>query len=50
MVDRIANIWGTRTPYPRDGLWPVRSLDQPDRIIAVQCHDPDVPRCFAWFR
>ena len=27
MVDRIAEIWGTRTPYPRDGLWPVR-LDQ----------------------
>jgi anaerobic selenocysteine-containing dehydrogenase len=27
MVDRIANIWGTRTPYARDGLWPVR-VDQ----------------------
>lgn len=27
MVDRIAEIWGTRTPYPKDGLWPVR-VDQ----------------------
>lgn len=27
MVDRIADICGTRTPYPRDGLWPVR-VDQ----------------------
>lgn len=27
MVDRIANIWGTRTPYSRDSLWPVR-VDQ----------------------
>lgn len=27
MVDRIADIWGTRTPYPKDGLWPVR-VDQ----------------------
>ena len=27
MVDRIAKIWGTRTPYARDGLWPVR-VDQ----------------------
>jgi anaerobic selenocysteine-containing dehydrogenase len=27
MVDRIAEIWGTRTPYARDALWPVR-VDQ----------------------
>src|SRR6478752_508465 len=27
VVDRIAEIWGTRTPYPKDGLWPVR-VDQ----------------------
>ena len=27
MVDRIADIWGTRTPHARDGLWPVR-VDQ----------------------
>ncbi|MCA4133344.1 molybdopterin oxidoreductase family protein [Arthrobacter sp. M4] len=24
MVDRIAEIWGTRTPYGKDGQWPVR--------------------------
>ena len=23
-IDRIAEPWGTRTPYPRDGTWPVR--------------------------
>ncbi|PZE32870.1 nitrate reductase [Curtobacterium sp. MCSS17_006] len=27
MPDRIADIWGTRTPFRRDELWPVR-LDQ----------------------
>ncbi|WIB34335.1 nitrate reductase [Curtobacterium sp. MCSS17_005] len=27
MPDRIADVWGTRTPFARDGLWPVR-LDQ----------------------
>ena len=27
MVDRIAEVWGTRTPYGRDTLWPVR-VDQ----------------------
>lgn len=27
MVDRIAEIWGTRTAYSKDGLWPVR-VDQ----------------------
>ena len=27
MTDRIADIWGTRTPYARDGRWPVR-VDQ----------------------
>ncbi len=27
MTDRIANPWGERTPYPRDGEWPVR-VDQ----------------------
>ncbi|MDP8900908.1 MAG: nitrate reductase, partial [Actinomycetota bacterium] len=26
-MDRIANPWGTRTPYPREGEWPVR-VDQ----------------------
>ncbi|PYY55910.1 MULTISPECIES: nitrate reductase [unclassified Curtobacterium] len=27
MPDRIADVWGTRTPFARDELWPVR-LDQ----------------------
>ena len=27
MTDRIANPWGTRTPFGRDGQWPVR-VDQ----------------------
>jgi anaerobic selenocysteine-containing dehydrogenase len=27
VIDRIAEIWGSRTPYARDGLWPVR-VDQ----------------------
>ncbi|MDP9486241.1 MAG: molybdopterin-dependent oxidoreductase, partial [Actinomycetota bacterium] len=27
MTDRIANPWGSRTPYGRDGEWPVR-VDQ----------------------
>ncbi len=27
MIDRIANPWGTRTPFGRDGEWPVR-VDQ----------------------
>jgi len=31
-TDRIADVWGTRTPYPRDGVWPVRvdSFLEPD--------------------
>lgn len=24
LTDRIAHVWGTRTPYPRGGTWPVR--------------------------
>ena len=24
MVDRIADLWGPRTPYARGGSWPVR--------------------------
>ena len=27
MTDRITNPWGERTPFPRDGEWPVR-VDQ----------------------
>lgn len=40
MVDRIADIWGTRTPYPRDGLWPVRV----DQALAEGVAEDDVDR------
>lgn len=31
MVDRIADIWGTRTPFARDTRWPVRV----DQVLAA---------------
>ncbi|MEV7135927.1 nitrate reductase [Arthrobacter sp. NPDC093128] len=34
MVDRIANIWGTRTPYARDGHWPIRVDQALDAAVA----------------
>ena len=46
MVNRIADIWGTRTPYSRDGLWPVRvdqafdgavAKDEVDRWVQSAC-------------
>ncbi|WP_284550623.1 molybdopterin oxidoreductase family protein [Aestuariimicrobium sp. T2.26MG-19.2B] len=40
MVDRIAEIWGTRTPYPRDGLWPVRV----DQALAEGVTEADIDR------
>jgi anaerobic selenocysteine-containing dehydrogenase len=40
MVDRIANIWGTRTPYAREGLWPVRV----DQALAGGLAESDVDR------
>ena len=40
MVDRIADIWGTRTPYPRDGLWPVRV----DQTLSQGVTEDDVDR------
>ncbi|MFS0718774.1 nitrate reductase [Arthrobacter sp. 1P04PC] len=40
MVDRIGNIWGSRTPYPRDGLWPVRV----DQALAEGVAEDDVDR------
>ncbi|MBI4901775.1 MAG: nitrate reductase [Actinobacteria bacterium] len=38
MVDRIADIWGTRTPYARDALWPVRV----DQALAEGVTEADV--------
>jgi hypothetical protein len=40
VVDRIADIWGTRTPYPKDGLWPVRV----DQVLAEGVTEDDVDR------
>jgi anaerobic selenocysteine-containing dehydrogenase len=40
MVDRIANIWGTRTAYARDGLWPVRV----DQVLDDGIAEGDVDR------
>ena len=40
MVDRIAEIWGTRTPYPKDGLWPVRV----DQALGEGVTEDDVDR------
>jgi anaerobic selenocysteine-containing dehydrogenase len=34
VVDRIADIWGTRTPYARDGRWPVRVDQALDAAVA----------------
>lgn len=40
MVDRIADIWGTRTPYARGELWPVRV----DRKLADGVEEQEVDR------
>lgn len=40
MVDRISDIWGTRTPYGRGGLWPVRV----DQKLAEGVREEDVDR------
>jgi hypothetical protein len=40
MVDRISEIWGTRTPYGRDGLWPVRV----DQMLGGGVTEDDVDR------
>ena len=40
MVDRIAEIWGTRTPYPQDGPWPVRV----DQALGEGIDEDDVER------
>jgi anaerobic selenocysteine-containing dehydrogenase len=40
VADRIAEIWGSRTPYPRDGLWPVRV----DQALGDGVSEADVDR------
>ncbi|WP_336646115.1 molybdopterin oxidoreductase family protein [Microbacterium sp. USHLN186] len=40
MVDRIADIWGTRTPFARGAAWPVRV----DQKLAEGVSDADVER------
>ncbi|MBI5159924.1 MAG: nitrate reductase [Micrococcales bacterium] len=40
MPDRIADIWGQRTPFARDELWPVRR----DQKLAEGLTDADVER------
>ena len=40
MPDRIADIWGHRTPYARDGAWPVRV----DQKLAEGVQEAEVDR------
>ncbi|MCZ2402740.1 nitrate reductase [Paenarthrobacter sp. Z7-10] len=40
MVDRISEIWGTRTPFARGALWPVRV----DQKLADGVQEKDVDR------
>lgn len=40
MIDRIAEIWGTRTPYARDERWPVRV----DQVLAEGVQESEVER------
>ncbi|RCW45939.1 anaerobic selenocysteine-containing dehydrogenase [Halopolyspora algeriensis] len=40
MIDRIAEVWGTRTPYEQDQRWPVRV----DQKLAEGVGDDDVDR------
>jgi anaerobic selenocysteine-containing dehydrogenase len=40
MVDRIADIWGTRTPFARGERWPVRV----DQVLATGLTEQDVDR------
>lgn len=44
MGDRIADVWGERTPFPRDGRWPARvdefltvGEDEVDRWVQSAC-------------
>ncbi len=40
MPDRIADIWGGRTPFARGEQWPVRV----DQALADGFHESDVDR------
>ena len=40
VVDRIADIWGSGTPVPWDGLWPVRV----DQVLAEGVPEAEVDR------
>jgi hypothetical protein len=40
MTDRIANPWGKRTPFGRDGEWPVRV----DQFLEAGVSEEDVDR------
>lgn len=40
MADRIANIWGERTPFPAGGEWPLRC----DQFLAEGVSEADVER------
>jgi hypothetical protein len=40
VTDRIAEVWGTRTPYARGELWPVRV----DQVLAPGIKESDVDR------
>jgi hypothetical protein len=39
VTDRIADIWGARTPHPRDTPWPVRV----DSHLAAGLAEQDAP-------
>ena len=41
MADRIADIWGARTPHAKDTPWPVRV----DRHLDQGLAESDVDRC-----
>ncbi|HKU31971.1 molybdopterin oxidoreductase family protein [Arthrobacter sp. NyZ413] len=40
MVDRIAEVWGTRTPFAQGGRWPVRV----DQVLAEGLSEGDVEK------
>lgn len=46
MVDRIADIWGARTPYARGGLWP----DRVDTALQAGIEAGDTGLQLRWLR
>jgi hypothetical protein len=42
-MDRIADIWGSRTPHPRGSVWPARVDLHLDAGVAEQDVDRWVP-------